>query len=200
MSKLGHREGRHDHYFRKARQEQFASRAVYKLKDIDTRFRLLRPGLRVLDLGCWPGSWSQYCAERVGVQGRVVGIDRASLEIALPQHVTTIVGNVLEVEPTALLVGVEAFDLILSDMAPDTSGIRFSDVARSVALVERCVHLSRVLLVPSGHLVAKVFVGEGFDTLLQSIKETFRHVKMVKPEGSRKESPEQYVVAQDRKP
>jgi 23S rRNA (uridine2552-2'-O)-methyltransferase len=199
MSKLGRREGRHDHYFHKARQEHFASRAVFKLKAIDERFHLLRTGMRVLDLGCWPGSWLQHAADRVGPSGRVVGIDRAALEIALPNHVTSHVGNVYDVAPRTLLGDLAAFDVVLSDMAPDTTGIKFTDAVRSVALVERALEIACAVLVPGGALVAKIFVGEGFDPLLNAMKLAFRHVKMVKPDSSRKESPEQYIVAQDRK-
>lgn len=200
MSKLERREGRHDHYFHQARKEHFASRAVFKLKAIDERFKLLRPGMRVLDLGCRPGSWLQHAAERVGPSGRVVGIDRSPVDLALPRHVTTLVRDVYEITPAGLLGDLAAYDVVLSDMAPDTTGIKFTDAARSVALVERALEIAGAVLVPGGAMVAKVFVGEGFDPLLAAVKAAFRRVKMIKPDSSRKESPEQYIVAQDRKP
>lgn len=200
MSRFRDRRYRHDRFFKRAREERYASRAVYKLQALDEQHRLLAPGLCVLDLGCWPGGWLQYCAERVGPTGRVVGIDRSAVTLALPKQVTTLVGNVFETAPEALLQGLEAFDVVISDMAPDTTGIRFTDVARSVALVERALEIARALVAPGGHFVAKVFVGSGFDPLLDEVKATFRRVRMAKPESSRKESPEQYIVAKERKP
>lgn len=199
MSRLRDKRSRHDRFYKRAKKEQYASRAVYKLEEIDQRFGLLAPGGRVLDLGCWPGSWSQYCAERVGPKGAVVGIDRNDVEIALPAQVRTLRGNVFEVEPAVLLGDLEAFDAVISDMAPDTTGIRFTDVARSVALVERALDLADEVGAPDSVLVAKIFVGHGFDELLAQVKTRYRRVKMVKPSGTRAGSMEQYVVGRDRR-
>lgn len=199
MSRFRDPRHRHDRFFKRARKEQFASRAVYKLQSIDERFKLLGQGMRVLDLGCWPGGWLQYVAQRVGPSGLVVGLDRSELTLALPAHVTVLTGDVFESTPDTLLQGLTAFDVILSDMAPNTTGIRFTDVARSVALVERALEVARETLVPGGSFVAKVFVGSGFDDLLRAVKATFHRVHMAKPESSRKESPEQYIVGTDRR-
>ena len=199
MSRLRDKRKRHDRYYKRAKKEQFASRAIYKLEEIDKRFKLLRSGARVLDLGCWPGSWTQYCADRVGPKGRVVGIDRSKVEIALPAQVTTLRGDVFETDPETLRQGVEGFDVVISDMAPDTTGIRFTDVARSTALVERALELAEALGVTGSHFVAKIFVGSGFDDLLRLVKSRYGRVKMVKPSSSRKESAEQYIVALERK-
>ena len=178
---------------------RFASRAVYKLQAIDERFKLIPAGGRVLDLGCWPGSWLQYCAPRVGPSGRVVGLDRNRVEIALPGHVTTLQGDVYDVDTETVLGDLDEFDVVVSDMAPDTTGIRFTDAARSAALVERALEMALASLAPGGHFVAKIFVGVDFDPLLNKIKQAFRRIRMVKPESSRKESPEQYIVARERK-
>ena len=199
MSRFRDRRHRHDRFFKKAKKEKFASRAIYKLQTIDERFQILKPGLRVLDLGCWPGGWLQYCADKVGPEGRVVGIDRAVLGIALPGHVTAHQGDVLEVESRTLLADLEAFDVVISDMAPDTSGIRHADVARSITLVERALEMADETQQPGAAFVAKIFVGSGFDDVLQRVKQTYRRVKMNKPEASRKESMEQYIVARERK-
>ncbi len=199
MSRFRDRRHRHDRYYKKARKEQFASRAVYKLEALDQRFQLLRPDQRVLDLGCSPGGWLQYCAQRVGPRGHVVGIDRLPLRIALPPHVRVVQADITEGNAQVLLGDLERFDVVLSDMAPDTSGIKFADAVKSVALVRRALHLAQQTLVPGGHLVAKVFVGAEFDELLAEIKQSFRRVKMSKPESSRKESVEQYIVARERR-
>ncbi len=200
MSRLRDKRTRHDRYYKRAKKEQYASRAVYKLAEIDKRFGLLRPGGRVLDLGCWPGSWSQYCAERVGPGGAVVGIDRNPVEVALPSQVRTLRGNVFEVDPTTLLGDLEAFDAVISDMAPDTTGIRFTDVTRSVDLVERALALADELGSPDCVFLAKIFVGHGFDELLGHMKARFRKVKTVKPDSTRSGSMEQYLVGREKRP
>ena len=200
MSRLRDKRDRHDRFYKRAKKEQYASRAIYKLQSIDQRFELLRSGARVLDLGCWPGSWLQYCAERVGPSGRVVGLDRNALDIALPNHITVHRGDVLETAPELLLGDLPSFNVIISDMAPDTTGIRFTDVARSLALVERALGIADATTADDGHFVAKIFMGHGFDELLNQVKSRYGRVKMVKPPSSRKESPEQYIVAIGRKP
>ena len=135
---LGDPRVRHDAFFRKARAEGFAARSVYKLDEIDRRVRLLRPGDRVLDLGCCPGSWLQYATKAVGPHGAVVGIDRNPLPRAVAgARVRVIVGDVFTATDADLLGPLKAFDVVLSDMAPDTTGIRSADQARSAALFPR---------------------------------------------------------------
>lgn len=199
MSSLRDPRRRHDRFYTRAKREQFASRAVYKLKALDEQHRLLAPGMRVLDLGCWPGGWLQYAAERVGPRGRVVGIDLTALTLAMPTQVTLLQGDVYAITREELLGDLSAFDVVLSDMAPHTTGIRFTDVARSVALVERALAVAEETLAPGGSFLAKVFVGSGFDALLGQVKAAFHRVRMAKPESSRKESPEQYIVARERR-
>lgn len=194
MSKLGDRRFRHDRFFQKARAESYAARAVYKLEEIDRRFRLLRSGMRVLDLGCRPGSWLQYAARQVGRGGVLVGIDRAPLDVAIPGARIEI-GDVLEAPIERLRGDLPGFDVVLSDLAPDTSGIRSADQARSELLFERALELANALLVPGGSFVGKLFMGPAFQALLARCRREFETVKAVKPESSRKESIEQYVVA-----
>jgi 23S rRNA (uridine2552-2'-O)-methyltransferase len=200
MSRLRDKNKRHDTFYKRAKKEKYASRAIYKLEEMDKRFGLLKPGGKALDLGCWPGSWSQYCADRVGPSGAVVGIDRNAVEIALPPHVRTLRGDVFEVEPSALLGDLKAFDAVISDMAPDTTGIRFTDVARSVALVERALALADTVGADDGVFLAKIFVGSGFDELLAQVKSRYHKVKMVKPSSTRSGSMEQYIVGRERRP
>jgi len=200
MSRLRDKRKRHDQFYKRAKKERYASRAVYKLAEIDKRFGLIQTGGRVVDLGCWPGSWTQYCAERVGPGGAVVGIDRNAVEIALPAHVRILRGDVFEVDPATVLGDLEAFDAVISDMAPDTTGIRFTDVARSVALVDRALALADAAGAPDSAFLAKVFVGHGFDELLTQVRSRYRRVKMIKPDSTRSGSMEQYIVGRERKP
>lgn len=183
--------GRHDVFYQRAKKEQFAARSVYKLQEIDERFGLFQRGQRVLDLGCRPGSWLQYAAQRT--QGSLVGLDRQPLSITIPRT-TVLVGDVFTVTPEELRGELAGFDVVLSDMAPDTSGVRHLDQARSEGLFERALDLAEVLLVPGGHFVGKLFQGPDWNRLLGRLRGRFGEVRTVKPESSRKDSIEQYVV------
>lgn len=198
MSTLRDRRHRHDRFFQRAKAEEFAARSVYKLEEIQRRHHLLRAGARVLDLGCRPGSWLEYCARLVGPGGALVGLDRTPLDREIP-GARILVGDVLEMAPEALRGDLAAFDVVLSDMAPDTSGIRSLDQARSEALFERALDLALALLVPGGHFVGKLFQGADFQRLLGRVRAGFDRVAVVKPAASRKESIEQYVVGLGRR-
>jgi 23S rRNA (uridine2552-2'-O)-methyltransferase len=198
LSKLRDRSFRHDSFHRKAKQAGFAARSVFKLEEIDQRFHLFRPGARVLDLGCRPGSWLQYARKVVGPTGRLVGLDRTPLDVEIP-GARTLVGDVFTIDASALQGDLSAFDVVLSDMAPDTSGIRSLDQARSEALFERALELAELLLAAGGHFVGKLFQGPEWQRLLTRARAGFAEVKTVKPAGSRKESIEQYVVARGRR-
>ena len=192
-SKLDDRATRRDRFHRQAKREGYLARAVYKLSELDEKFRLFRPGDRVLDLGCAPGSWLQYARERVGEQGVLVGLDRAPLPRALP-GARIVVGDVMSIDPAELRGDLPAFDVVLSDMAPDTSGIRSLDQARSETLFERALELATELLAPGGHFVGKLFQGPDFKRLTEAVRAQFELAKTAKPAGSRQISIEQYVV------
>ncbi len=191
--KLSDRSGRQDQFHRRARQQGFRARAIFKLQTIDEKWELLRRGHRVLDLGCRPGSWLQYADGRVGPTGALVGVDRTALDPPLPR-VRMIVGDVHELAPEELLGELEQFDVVLSDMAPDTSGVRHVDQARSELLFERALDIAEATLTPSGHFVGKLFQGPEFQNLVTRCRQLFSKVKVVKPESSRSKSIEQYVV------
>lgn len=193
-SKLSDRGKRHDSFYTRARQQGFVARSVFKLEEIDRRYGLFRKGARVLDLGCRPGSWLQYAAKLAGEHGQLVGVDRTPLDFTMP-NCRVLVGDVFEIEPPELLGPLRAFDAVLSDMAPDTSGVRFVDQARSEALFERALFIAEQTLAPDGHFVGKLFQGSEFQKLIGRARQGFSTVRVVKPAGSRKESIEQYVVA-----
>lgn len=184
---------RHDPFFRKARAEGFAARSVYKLDEIDRRVRLLRPGDRVLDLGCCPGSWMQYAVGVVGAHGVVVGIDRNPLPRAVA-GARAVVGDIFTTTDQELLGDLRAFDVVLSDMAPDTIGVRSADQARSAGLFEEALARAERLLAPGGNFVGKLFQGPDFETLRKRLGARFSEVRVVKPESSRAQSFEIFLV------
>jgi 23S rRNA (uridine2552-2'-O)-methyltransferase len=196
LGQLRDRRQRHDAFFRKARNEGFAARAVYKLEDIDKRVRLFHAGARVLDLGCRPGSWMQYAVKAVGPHGKVVGVDRMPLPTPLPgAHV--IVADIYTLSDDELLCGLSAYDIVLSDMAPDTTGIRATDQARSAALVEEALSRAERLLAPIGAFVAKIFQSPDVEKLRKRMGQRFADVRLLKPEASRQQSTELYLVGKN---
>jgi 23S rRNA (uridine2552-2'-O)-methyltransferase len=190
---------RKDGYYRKAKAEGYRSRAAYKLIELDSKHRLLRKGMRLVDLGCAPGGWLQVASKKVGPKGRVVGIDR--LEMAELKLLNTIVliGDITAEDSRSRLL--EALggpaDLVLSDMAPDTSGVAFADHVRSVELVAMGGQIARELLRPGGTYLAKVFEGPDLNELVADLKRHFGKIKRVKPGASRKGSKELYLVCPD---
>jgi 23S rRNA (uridine2552-2'-O)-methyltransferase len=193
-SKLGDRDARHDSAYRRAKTEGFAARAVFKLQELDRKFRLFVPRRRVLDLGCWPGSWMQYAAERVGAEGFVLGIDLRAVEIALPSWTESRVADVEELDAAALVAEHGPFDVVISDMAPHTTGDKTSDQYRSEALCERALVVARTVLRPGGHFTAKLFQGGGFQRLLADVRAAFSEGRAVHTEATRAGSREQYLV------
>src|SRR5215467_7288656 len=198
MSKLGDRRHRHDVYHQRAKREGFAARSVFKLEEIQEKHRVLRRGGRVLDLGCRPGSWLQYAARVVGPEGKLVGLDRQPLAVTIP-GARILVGDVLAMDAAELRGELDAFDTVLSDMAPDTSGIRSLDQARSETLFERALEIAEETLAAGGSFVGKLFQGPAFQALVARCRAGFAHVATPKPAGSRKDSIELYVVATGRR-
>ena len=188
-----------DHYFRRAKKEGFIARSVYKLEEVDRRVRLFKPGQRVLDLGCHPGSWLQYCARAVGKRGLVVGVDTRTISIELPPHVHFIQADVFELLPTDLYQISAEFDVVLSDLAPATTGIRSVDSSRSFTLFQRALILADDVLVPGAHFLGKIFQGSGFDEMVKELKSRFDKVKIIRPRATRSQSKEIYLVAMGKK-
>ena len=183
-----------DHYARRAKQDGFAARSAYKLEEIDRRKGLLKAGQRVLDLGCAPGSWLQYAAARVGENGMVIGIDVQPVAVALPPQARALEGDVFGPVTDMLPHGGRGFDVILSDMAPKTTGVPSGDAARSAALARRALELARALLRPGGVLLVKVFQGGEYPALRQEFRACFQRVTVEKPKASRSESVEVFLL------
>lgn len=184
---------RHDPFFHKARAAGFAARSVFKLEEIDRRVRLLRAGDRVLDLGCTPGSWLQYAVQVVGAHGAVVGIDRNPLPRPVP-GARVLVGDIFTATDDELLGPLKAFDVVLSDMAPDTTGVRSADQARSARLFAEAMTRSIRLLAPGGAFVGKLFQGPDFEDVRRHLASRFADVKIIKPDSSRAQSIEIFLV------
>jgi 23S rRNA (uridine2552-2'-O)-methyltransferase len=185
-----------DRYVKRARAEGMRSRAAYKLAQIADRDRLLAPGMVVVDLGAAPGGWSQVALERVGARGRVVALD--VLDMAPLHRVTFIRGDFRDVsvlEELERAVGSKV-DLVLSDMAPNLSGIATVDQARALELAELARDFALKHLKPQGNLLVKTFQGPGYEGLLKALRSRFRTVVTRKPEASRSRSSEVYVLAQ----
>ena len=192
------REHESDDYVQRARREGYRSRAVYKLDELDRKDGLFRPGMRVVDLGAAPGAWSQLAAERVGPGGQVVGLDILPMEALA--GVTLLQGDFTEqavLDELLAILGGEPVDIVLSDMAPNMSGVKAVDQPASMNLVELAWDLAERTLKPGGDFVTKAFQGEGFDPFRDTLRRRFDTVKIRKPEASRNRSPEIYVVARN---
>jgi 23S rRNA (uridine2552-2'-O)-methyltransferase len=184
-----------DPYVAAARRQGYRSRAAFKLIELDDRFHLLRQVSRIVDLGCAPGGWTQVAVERVGPRGRVVGVDLAETDpiagaILLRADLTEL--TALDAIKQALAGDAE---IVLSDMAPATTGHAATDHLRIVALAEAAFAVSQKILAPGGTFVAKVFRGGAEGELLRDLKSSFTELRHAKPPASRAESPEIYVVA-----
>ena len=185
-----------DPYVQRSRKEGYRSRSAYKLTEIDDRDKLLRPGQVIVDLGSAPGGWSQVAAKRVGGSGRVIAIDL--LEMDQVPGVTFVQGDFTKgsgLKAIASLLGDGKADMVLSDMAPNMSGIAVSDQARSMELAELARDFAMFHLQEEGAFLVKVFQGAGYDEYLKSLRAAFRKVVVRKPDASRDESSEQYLLA-----
>lgn len=186
-----------DHYFQKAKKEGYVARSAFKLQEIDQKHKIFRRGMRVLDLGCAPGSWLQYSAKQVGKNGHVLGIDLSEVTITLPECVQVHQADIFAEETLSLFEG--TFDLIISDMAPKTTGIRSVDAQRSHNLCEQVLWLANSRLKTGGTLLVKAFQGGTFDGLRKNFQEQYQKVKICKPKSSRNESVEVFLLGLQKK-
>ncbi len=190
-----HHQHARDFYVRQSVEQGYRSRAAYKLMEIDDKDKLLRPGAVVVDLGCAPGGWCQVAAERMKEQGRIVGIDL--LEMTGLNHVDFLQGDFTEeatLERLETLLRGHRVDLVLSDMAPNITGVNVADQARSYHLAELALDFAAKWLNPTGACVVKVFQGAGFEDYVRSMRDVFRVVVVRKPKASRDRSREVYLL------
>ena len=191
-----------DHYARRAKKERYPARSVYKLQEIDSKTRLIRRNDKVLDLGAAPGSWTLFASEKVGAGGLVVSVDQHPLAIGEPGNVLFLEADVLTLdlaELQALLIDDKKLDVVISDMAPRTSGHRFVDQTRSFNLFSRALEIGERLLRPGGRFAGKIFQGEDFETARASLRTLFNQTKIIRPKSVRQESFETYLVGLNKK-
>jgi len=185
-----------DEYVKRAQKLGYRSRAAFKIEEIDARDRLLKPGMIVLDLGAAPGGWSQFAAERIGKSGRIIALDVLPVEAIA--GVTFIQGDFQEDEVLNRLMDAlcgQPVDLVLSDMAPNMSGMRPVDQARAMYLAELALDTARRVLRPGGSFLVKLFHGAGFDEFQRDARRSFASLANRKPKASRDRSREVYLVA-----
>ncbi|GAB6389026.1 23S rRNA (uridine(2552)-2'-O)-methyltransferase RlmE [Stutzerimonas marianensis] len=185
-----------DPYVKMAQRDGYRSRASYKLLEIQEKDRLLRPGMTVVDLGAAPGGWSQVASRVIGDQGRLIASDILPMDSIA--DVTFILGDFTEdavFEQILEAVGDSQVDLVISDMAPNMSGVKVADQARAMFLCELALDLAMKVLAPGGDFLIKIFQGEGFDAYLKEVRQNFDKVQMRKPLSSRDRSREQYLLA-----
>lgn len=194
-----------DHYFKKAKKDNYVARSIYKLEEIDKKYRILKKNDWVLDLGAAPGSWSQYAIQKVGDGGYVVGIDLQPIKISA-KNALFLQSDLREVQFQDLLqkmpVGTESqkyFNVVLSDMAPKTTGIRVTDQARSAELCEMALAVGDQYLKKGGHLVMKLFHSDDFAVLKKMILDRYLQFQAVRPDSTRKESKEIFLLGLGKK-
>ena len=195
-SKAWLKEHRDDPYVQQAQREGYRSRACYKLLELQDKDKLIRPGMTVLDLGSAPGGWSQVASALVGASGKVIASDILPMEHL--EGVTFIEGDFTEQEVFQQILnalGGTRVDLVISDMAPNMSGVHAVDQPRAIYLVELALDMARQVLAPGGTFVTKLFHGEGFDQVFAQAKDSFQKVLTRKPKASRARSSEVYLVA-----
>ncbi|SDN37826.1 23S rRNA Um-2552 2'-O-methyltransferase [Pseudomonas arsenicoxydans] len=185
-----------DPYVKQAQKDGYRSRASYKLLEVQEKYKLIRPGMSVVDLGAAPGGWSQVTSRLIGGEGRLIASD--ILEMDSIPDVTFIQGDFTEDKVLAQIleaVGNSQVDLVISDMAPNMSGTPEVDMPKAMFLCELALDLAERILKPGGNFVIKIFQGEGFDVYLKDARRKFDKIQMIKPDSSRGSSREQYMLA-----
>ncbi len=188
---------RKDKYFKKAKEAGYRARSAFKLIEINKKFRLLKPGLLVLDLGCAPGGWAQVIAREIGQYGKIIGIDLDPV-VPLPEKHAAFIQGDLRQESTCQRLLAELgrkVDLIVSDMSPHLSGIKFQDHYNSYELAEQAFKMCRTILREGGNFLVKIFPGEELEQFKQNLKGSFADVKTFIPDATRKTSTEIYLIA-----
>jgi 23S rRNA (uridine2552-2'-O)-methyltransferase len=184
---------RPDHFARAAKDAGFPARSVFKLEEIDRRVRLLRGGMRVLDLGATPGSWSMYAAQKIGPAGRLLAIDLEPLPVVLAPHAVFVQGDALSLANEELS-RFAPYDVVLSDMAPRTTGNRVTDQARSFELFMRALAVASALGAPGGSFVGKIFMSDDLPAARVELRRQYETERLIRPEGTRSVSTEIFAI------
>lgn len=186
-----------DHYTRQARKDRWLARSVYKLQEIDRKFRIFSRGSRVLDLGCYPGSWTQYALGKIGPGGRVTGIDLTEPDHLSDARFRFIKADILALEPESLRKNPGPLNLVMSDLAPRTTGVRDVDAARSMDLVRKASEIALNILLPGGWFICKVLEGGGLKEFRGEVSLHYAQVRVFRTEATRKKSREIYLIAKN---
>lgn len=198
MSKSKNLYQRADSFTKAAKAQGYPARSVFKLEEIDRRVRLLKSGQRVLDLGAAPGSWSMYAAKKIAPSGKLLAVDLSEIQGSLGPNAQIVQGDALSLANEALAT-FAPYDVVLSDMAPSTSGSKVADQARSFELFMRALEIARALGAPGGSFVGKLFMSEDFIKAREALRALFGEVRTIKPEGTRASSVEVFLIGQARK-
>ena len=185
-----------DHYTKKAKAEGYEARSIYKLEEIQKKLKLIKPGQKILDLGCAPGSWSQYASKLVGPAGHIVGIDYKQITATLP-NATFVYGNFLRDHNKEKIAELGPYDGIISDMAPDTSGDRLTDCYKSADLVREALDFAFTDLKKGGFFIAKIFQGGDEKKVMELMEKAFLKTRWLKPAASRDNSIEIFMIGID---
>lgn len=188
-----------DHLTRQAKADKYPARSVYKLMEIQKKFKVIQKNSMVLDLGCAPGSWLIYASKMAGPQGKVTGIDLKEIKVKLPENVVSITGDILNMDDHPAVSAAKKYKTILSDMAPATTGRKEIDTARSFDLCMAALDCAVKFLSPGGNFVCKIFQGADFKKFETAVKSNFMQHHIFKPESCRKASKEIYIIGKNKK-
>ncbi|MBT6325301.1 MAG: RlmE family RNA methyltransferase [Bdellovibrionales bacterium] len=185
-----------DHYYKKAKKDNYLARSVYKLEELDNKYNIMKQGDQIIDLGYHPGSWSQYCAKKIGNTGQVIGIDIKPInkQLLTSQNITIFQKDIFEISSVTDLGLNQKVNVVISDMAPNTTGIKSVDQIKSLNLVEMVFELLPILLIENGNFVIKVFDGNDAQSFLKSQRKRFSKFNYFRPKSTRTTSKEFFVT------
>jgi len=181
-------------YTRLTKKEGYPARSVYKLKEIDEKYKIIKKGSRVLDLGCAPGSWLLYISQKAGNRGKVIGVDVEEIKIPKKANIVFIKKNVLDLEKSDFK---DKFEAVVSDLSPKTSGVRLLDAGKSLELAEKSFEIAKSVLLPGGNFVCKVFESESSDEFFKKVENCFDFAKRFRPKAVIKKSKEIYIIGME---
>jgi len=182
-------------YTRQSKKEGYPARSVYKLKDIDEKYKIIKKGDIVLDLGASPGSWALYLSKKVGREGRVLAIDLEELKFRPQGNIIFVKRDVLKLDEVDLKNWLGKFNVVVSDLSPRTSGVISVDVGKSLELSKKSFEIAKMVLKNNGNFVCKIFEGEGTNDFIKTVKKSFKSLKRARPPAVVKRSKEFYIVA-----